>query len=35
MYFGWVKNSKTKETRKKRISLVVKNSIYNIKPGLE
>ncbi len=35
MYIGWVKNAKTKETRKKRISKVVKNSIDNIKPGIE
>lgn len=35
MYIGWVKNAKTKETRKKRISKVVKNSIDNIKLGIE
>ncbi len=35
MYIGWVKNAKTKETRKKRISQVVKNSLDNIKPGIE
>jgi len=35
MYIGWVKNAKTKETREKRISKVVKNSIDNIKPGVE
>jgi uncharacterized protein YdeI (YjbR/CyaY-like superfamily) len=35
MYIGWIKNAKTKETRKKRISKVVKNSIDNIKPGIE
>jgi len=35
MYIGWIKNAKTKETRKKRISQVVKNSLDNIKPGIE
>jgi len=35
MYIGWVKNAKTEETRKKRISKVVKNSIDNKKPGIE
>ncbi|MCJ7570810.1 MAG: YdeI/OmpD-associated family protein [Candidatus Thermoplasmatota archaeon] len=35
MYIGWIKNAKTKETRKKRISKVVKNSYDNIKPGIE
>lgn len=35
MYIGWVKNAKTEETRKKRISKVVKNSIENKKPGIE
>ena len=31
MYIGWVKNAKTEETRKKRISEVVKNSLENKK----
>jgi len=35
MYIGWVKSAKTTETRKKRISKVVKNSLDNIKPGIE
>jgi uncharacterized protein YdeI (YjbR/CyaY-like superfamily) len=35
MYIGWVKNAKTKETRKKRISEVTKSSIENKKPGSE
>ncbi len=35
MYIGWIKNAKTKETRKKRISVVVKNSIKKKKPGIE
>jgi uncharacterized protein YdeI (YjbR/CyaY-like superfamily) len=35
MYIGWVKNAKTEETRKKRISEVVKNSLENKKPGIE
>jgi uncharacterized protein YdeI (YjbR/CyaY-like superfamily) len=35
MYIGWVKNAKTKETRKKRISQVVKRSLNNKKPGIE
>ena len=35
MYIGWVKNSKSKETRKKRIAEVVKRSIENKKPGIE
>ena len=35
MYIGWVKNAKTVETRKKRISQVVKNSLDNKKPGIE
>ena len=34
MYVGWVKNAKTKETRKKRISEVVKNSLENKKTGI-
>jgi uncharacterized protein YdeI (YjbR/CyaY-like superfamily) len=34
-YIGWVKNAKTEETRKKRISEVVKNSLNNKKPGSE
>jgi len=34
MYIGWVKNAKTKETRKKRISEVVKRSLINRKPGI-
>jgi uncharacterized protein YdeI (YjbR/CyaY-like superfamily) len=33
MYIGWVKSAKTKETRKKRISEVVKRSLKNKKPG--
>lgn len=33
-YIGWVKSSKTKETRQKRISAVVKRSINNKKPGM-
>ena len=35
MYIGWVKNAKTKETRKKRISKIVKNSLANIKLSIE
>jgi len=35
MYIGWVKNAKTDETRKKRISEVVKRSLNNKKPGIE
>jgi uncharacterized protein YdeI (YjbR/CyaY-like superfamily) len=34
MYIGWVKNAKTEETRKKRISKVVKNSLENKKTGV-
>jgi uncharacterized protein YdeI (YjbR/CyaY-like superfamily) len=34
-YIGWVKNAKTKETRKKRIGEVVKRSLENKKPGIE
>ena len=32
MYIGWVKNVKTEETRKKRISKVVESSLENKKP---
>jgi uncharacterized protein YdeI (YjbR/CyaY-like superfamily) len=35
MYIGWVKNAKTEETRKRRISEVVKRSLNNKKPGIE
>ena len=35
MYIGWVKNAKTEETRKKRISEVVKNSLENKKTVIE
>jgi len=35
MYCGWVKGAKTKETRKKRITIVVRRSRQNIKPGVE
>ena len=35
MYIGWVKNAKTEETRKRRISEVVKRSFNNKKPGIE
>ena len=35
MYIGWVKNAKTEVTRKKRISEVVKRSLYNKKPGID
>jgi len=34
-YIGWVKNAKTKTTRKRRISEVVKRSLNNKKPGFE
>ena len=34
-YIGWVTNAKTQETRKKRISEVVKRSFDNKKPGIE
>lgn len=33
MYIGWVKNAKTEQTRKNRISAVVKRSFDNKKPG--
>ena len=33
-YIGWIKNAKTKTTRKRRISKVVKSSLNNKKPGL-
>lgn len=35
MYIGWVNTAKTEETRKKRITEVVKLSALNIKPGME
>jgi uncharacterized protein YdeI (YjbR/CyaY-like superfamily) len=35
MYIGWVKNAKNEETRKKRISKVVKSSLDNKKLGIE
>jgi uncharacterized protein YdeI (YjbR/CyaY-like superfamily) len=35
MYIGWVKNAKTEETRKKRISEVVKKSLENKKTVIE
>lgn len=35
MYIGWVKGAKTKETRKRRISEVVKRAAKNKKPGIE
>ena len=34
-YIGWVNNAKTEETRKRRISEVVKRSLHNKKPGIE
>jgi uncharacterized protein YdeI (YjbR/CyaY-like superfamily) len=34
-YIGWIKNSKTEQTRKKRINEVVKRSEQNKKPGIE
>ena len=34
-YIGWVNMAKTKETRKRRISEVVKRSSMNKKPGIE
>ena len=34
-YIGWVNNTKSEETRKKRIKEVVKRSIVNKKPGIE
>ena len=35
MYIGWVENAKTPETRRKRISIVVKNSMENKKTEFE
>jgi uncharacterized protein YdeI (YjbR/CyaY-like superfamily) len=35
MYIGWVKGAKTQETRKRRISEVVKRAAKNKKPGIE
>ena len=35
MYIGWVKGAKTPETRKRRISEVVKRAAKNKKPGIE
>jgi uncharacterized protein YdeI (YjbR/CyaY-like superfamily) len=35
MYIGWVKDAKTQETRKRRISEVVKRAAKNKKPGIE
>jgi len=35
MYIGWVRSAKTKETRKRRISEVVKRAAKNKKPGIE
>jgi uncharacterized protein YdeI (YjbR/CyaY-like superfamily) len=34
-YIGWVKNSKSNDTRKRRINKVVKRSFENKKPGYE
>jgi uncharacterized protein YdeI (YjbR/CyaY-like superfamily) len=34
-YIGWVDNAKTLETRKRRITEVVKRSIENKKPGID
>ena len=34
-YIGWVNNAKTLETRKKRITEVVKRSLENKKPGID
>ncbi|KYK21079.1 hypothetical protein AYK24_09550 [Thermoplasmatales archaeon SG8-52-4] len=34
-YIGWVKGSKTEETKKRRIKEVVKRSFLNKKPGIE
>ena len=34
-YIGWIKNAKSKSTRKRRISVVVKRSEQNKKPGIE
>jgi uncharacterized protein YdeI (YjbR/CyaY-like superfamily) len=34
-YIGWIKASKTEETRKRRIKEVLKRSIENKKPGIE
>jgi len=35
MYIGWVKGARTEETRKRRISEVVKRAAQNKKPGIE
>jgi len=34
MYCGWIKGAKTKDTRKKRINIVVERARQNKKPGL-
>ena len=34
-YIGWIKNSKSEQTRKKRINEVIKRSELNKKPGIE
>jgi uncharacterized protein YdeI (YjbR/CyaY-like superfamily) len=35
MYIGWVIGSKTRQTRKRRITEVVRRSALNKKPGIE
>ena len=35
MYIGWIVGAKTEETRKRRITEVIKRSILNKKPGIE
>lgn len=35
MYIGWIKSSKTEETRKRRIKEIVKRAVQNKKPGIE